>query len=238
MYKDHPRGCGEYARVCYFILRHEGSPPRVRGILDAIRYALDGLRITPAGAGNTAQVRTANANVEDHPRGCGEYTLNFVSQQGMHGSPPRVRGIRRLTGVIMEGMRITPAGAGNTRGAARCNRKGEDHPRGCGEYCPCCACAPDMRGSPPRVRGILAQSEAFHAYVGITPAGAGNTSATGTRIGCSEDHPRGCGEYSEGYLNVLTGQGSPPRVRGILGVVLKLRVKLRITPAGAGNTNR
>ena len=70
------------------------------------------------------------------------------------------------------------------------------------------------RGSPPRVRGKLADfSELFHA-VRITPACAGKTLvrlSLSTRI---KDHPRVCGENTNGLDEYIEGKGSPPRVRG------------------------
>ena len=71
---------------------------------------------------------------------------------------------------------------------------------------------------------------------GITPAGAGKT-VRGNRLPMrTRDHPRRCGEncleggFRQGAL------GSPPQVRGKLGVRARCRLHDRITPAGAGKT--
>ena len=94
------------------------------------------------------------------------------------------------------------------------------------------------RGSPPRVRGKLADfSELFHA-VRITPACAGKTLvrlSLSTRI---KDHPRVCGENTNGLDEYIEGKGSPPRVRGKLLRIQHIRQRGGITPACAGKTLR
>ena len=49
-----------------------GSPPQVRGKRSALGIAGGLLRITPAGAGKTAQQLADSAEYGDHPRRCGE----------------------------------------------------------------------------------------------------------------------------------------------------------------------
>ena len=49
-----------------------GSPPQVRGKLNAPEVRIADHRITPAGAGKTTQIRRHIAHNEDHPRRCGE----------------------------------------------------------------------------------------------------------------------------------------------------------------------
>ena len=50
---DHPRACGENVSFCSIISPFWGSPPRMRGKLKQIEWALDVLGITPAHAGKT-----------------------------------------------------------------------------------------------------------------------------------------------------------------------------------------
>ena len=73
---------------------------------------------------------------------------------------------------------------------------------------------------------------------GITPAGAGKTGVA-RRIQCRlQDHPRRCGENCK-YLSIgFFVLGSPPQVRGKRYSVKKGEKAVRITPAGAGKTNR
>ena len=52
----------------------------------------------------------------------------------------------------------------------------------------------------------------------------------------SWDHPRGCGENSVKKGEKAVSKGSPPRMRGKLASVLRVRGICGITPADAGKT--
>ena len=52
-WRAHPRIRGEYSGRSSWILRWVGSPPHSRGILQCPLYAVLGVRLTPAFAGNT-----------------------------------------------------------------------------------------------------------------------------------------------------------------------------------------
>ena len=69
---DHPRRCGENPNSRIVRAQQSGSPPQVRGKL--IEGIVKGIlnRITPAGAGKTAQIPPAVRPSKDHPRRCGE----------------------------------------------------------------------------------------------------------------------------------------------------------------------
>ena len=54
----------------------------------------------------------------------------------------------------------------------------------------------------------------------------------------STDHPRRCGENPPSKSTAVRQTGSPPQVRGKPAVILKLPLRPRITPAGAGKTSR
>ena len=89
---DHPRVCGENGALPVRHVLMEGSPPRVRGKLQAVPRGVLCERITPACAGKTACRQRLSARGKDHPRVCGE---NFKENQhfmDLTGSPPRVRG--------------------------------------------------------------------------------------------------------------------------------------------------
>ena len=112
--------------------------------------------------------------------------------------------------------RITPAGAGKTLQKILQERNVWDHPRRCGEN--------------------LYATEGVPLKYRITPAGAGKTADHDKRPDYAEDHPRRCGENLS-YLAVRgEGVGSPPQVRGKLGLCMHERFEKRITPAGAGKT--
>ncbi len=72
----------------------DGSPPRVRGIRHLHFNRHDSIRFTPAGAGNTGNLRSSSMRLSVHPRGCGEYLA--IPSEGLSDT------------------RFTPAGAGNT----------------------------------------------------------------------------------------------------------------------------
>ena len=86
------------------------------------------------------------------------------------------------------------------------------------------------------MRGILIEECAELIVAGITPAYAGNTSASNSATSASGDHPRVCGEYYNPILADKEMAGSPPRMRGI-PYSLFCRARFNgITPAYAGNT--
>ena len=70
----------------------------------------------------------------------------------------------------------------------------------------------------------------------ITPADAGKTQIRAIHNNFTEDHPRGCGENLYVQMMRCNFKGSPPRMRGKLGLPSKLSVLFRITPADAGKT--
>ena len=125
--------CGEQAVCLTSWCRMSGSPPRVRGtglnrgILQIVN------RITPACAGNSRQKTARRRSGWDHPRVCGEQSVQSLSPWASWGSPPRVRG----TGGPYQANRpyfgITPACAGNRKANNAEAKLNEDHPRVCGE---------------------------------------------------------------------------------------------------------
>ena len=86
------------------------------------------------------------------------------------------------------------------------------------------------------MRGTPFELFVFELNFQITPACAGNT-ITPTSANCLfTDHPRLCGEHRifQGFQVLVTG--SPPPVRGTPQEPRFDPVKVRITPACAGNT--
>ena len=171
-----------------------GSPPRVRGTEGRQGVSGNGLRITPACAGNSVGNATHVAVMEDHPRVCGEQSVMALRISYPVGSPPRVRGTEKDDGRQLLGQGITPACAGNSWIAAQFYTLTWDHPRVCGEQAQIEASKKNELGSPPRVRGTVAFSIVPTVCLGITPACAGNrsTALAGRRL--LADHPRVCGE--------------------------------------------
>ena len=112
---------------------------------------------------------------------------------------------------------ITPADAGKTHGYGQTRRRGQDHPRGCGEN----PVLHDFRavstGSPPRMRGKPTLNARYAGTVGITPADAGKTERQ--------------------FASEPVVAGSPPRMRGKRCVFKFGGMCDRITPADAGKTS-
>ena len=111
----------------------------------------------------------------DHPRRCGENLVLFRLRAVHMGSPPQVRGKRRLIDAAVIYAGITPAGAGKTRRSAARSLPPEDHPRRCGENDNDCPVYSTASGSPPQVRGKRLFRIIGVARRRITPAGAGKT---------------------------------------------------------------
>ena len=89
---------------------------------------------------------------------------------------------------------ITPADAGKTAAAVKKLALCQDHPRGCGENSTITLSCRKSIGSPPRMRGKLADERDFDVIFRITPADAGKTLSVRLTPSAFQDHPRGCGE--------------------------------------------
>ena len=131
---------------------------------------------------------------------------------------------------------ITPADAGKTRGRRGISARSKNHPRGCGENSFLLIWDLRWSGSPPRMRGKRTHISKTVIRPGITPADAGKTAPFYCLYVTTGDHPRGCGENLYQSLYKLLFSGSPPRMRGKLHSVQKIRQEFGITPADAGKT--
>ncbi len=186
----------------------------MRGKLSPAPSRISTCRITPAYAGKTVPVFGHRAHHRDHPRVCGENPQLRHLAQIQSGSPPRMRGKQPCTPSGTEWKRITPAYAGKTIPSVSRYLQGEDHPRVCGENARTPKSMPSDSGSPPRMRGKLKRQEVLKLDNRITPAYAGKTSCTFTRLQTTWDHPRVCGENMLALTMLPEGKGSPPRMRG------------------------
>lgn len=70
--KDHPRVCGEKKVMRGAKDKRMGSPPRMRGKACLLATGLHDLGITPAYAGKRQIILYRQAEIQDHPRVCGE----------------------------------------------------------------------------------------------------------------------------------------------------------------------
>ena len=110
------------------------------------------------------------------------------------------------------------------------------HPRGCGEHARKKEENQIYFGSSPRVRGTPGRRSGAVDRRRVIPAGAGNTAANVMPSPLPSGHPRGCGEHDLISPNTTAGFGSSPRVRGTRRAGGGPAVRLRVIPAGAGNT--
>ena len=157
-------------------------------------------------------------------------------ESGRHGSPPRVRGKLEERLDLRQQLRITPARAGKTSSQGRLSRRGEDHPRACGENVFPVMFSRSNCGSPPRVRGKRTDKQTQKPLKRITPARAGKTKNLTSLEQDEKDHPRACGENPQERLRIPGVPGSPPRVRGKLVPPSFSASRSWITPARAGKT--
>ena len=183
--KDHPRRCGENSHFILIVCVVVGSPPQVRGKLASVLRVRGICGITPAGAGKTGFSLLSLLRFEDHPRRCGENFDFTDAQLRGKGSPPQVRGKRRLSHLQRSQSGITPAGAGKTDGVRKRGEFAEDHPRRCGENPYVAGIVTCEAGSPPQVRGKLDRRMGAAAARRITPAGAGKTMTSRNLISCA-----------------------------------------------------
>ena len=175
--EDHPRRCGENIRWSHPERLRDGSPPQVRGKQDQTRSSVFASRITPAGAGKTYTLINCGFASEDHPRRCGENSIQLCCM-----------GIQ---------LWITPAGAGKTNWLTGISILNQDHPRRCGENRLCDRLSGAAGGSPPQVRGKRVPTGAAMPLPRITPAGAGKTQFRQCVFSSCQDHPRRCGENGQ-----------------------------------------
>ena len=187
--------CGDYQQPGNRRRRYKGSPPRVRGLQHINQIAKIGQRITPACAGTTREEHQHSSDAGDHPRVCGDYIFRYAETGTGVGSPPRVRGLRKIRLFLDSSAGITPACAGTTCIGIVLESLKWDHPRVCGDYFVMYAKTLIRSGSPPRVRGLRGSYELQAWFQGITPACAGTTLPLAHWRRACQNHPRVCGDY-------------------------------------------
>ena len=172
---DHPRSRGVYiADACSARMRL-GSSPLARGLLADYTIELREVRIIPARAGFTRQLKILAGALEDHPRSRGVYGTTTTSRLRRLGSSPLARGLRRARVRPGRPRRIIPARAGFTGCTPDVRMRSWDHPRSRGVYVPPKDVPPGNRGSSPLARGLRGLSALLGDMGGIIPARAGFT---------------------------------------------------------------
>ena len=209
-----PACAGQTQHFPVAMFRHAGSPPRVRGRRSRKEFGNDGPRFTPACAGQTCLPLWKNNAFTVHPRVCGADAKRTVFFYPANGSPPRVRGRQARRPLYLRVGRFTPACAGQTC-ALRASRSAfAVHPRVCGADVGRSRLAPEMDGSPPRVRGRRFAAGRSGRPARFTPACAGQTAKAAGGTAGRTVHPRVCGADGGRNRGNDAVAGSPPRVRG------------------------
>ena len=165
-----------------FFQRGCGSPPRVWGILVARDVFSVHQRFTPTRVGNTRFLIPPRKFHPVHPHACGEYTSRYFSVRGAFGSPPRVWGIRKIGLADQASVRFTPTRVGNTIARRSSIALAAVHPHACGEYADLTEIVVTLRGSPPRVWGILPCAAFQSRALRFTPTRVGNTISRARRF--------------------------------------------------------
>ena len=131
---------------------------------------------------------------------------------------------------------ITPAYAGKSHCFAVPRVDVKDHPRLCGEKMVRCFKCGNSPGSPPPMRGKVAQFYFSQIVYRITPAYAGKSLPLLSSMCISEDHPRLCGEKGSSVPGGDCFWGSPPPMRGKGELPCPVNGLNGITPAYAGKS--
>ena len=172
---DHPRICGEKLTLPPLPRLAIGSPPHMRGKGVHFSHNKTPFRITPAYAGKSSRLPSAEKFERDHPRICGEKPLKACPGRTITGSPPHMRGKGKACRAHAAVRRITPAYAGKSTDwlKTRCGHR--DHPRICGEKLLRPMSKGWLRGSPPHMRGKENHFAVNPQVDRITPAYAGKS---------------------------------------------------------------
>ena len=157
-----------------------GSPPRMRGKVMAYAFSILLMGITPAYAGKSWKCQYRTRWKWDHPRVCGEKTLQNPRFPRRGGSPPRMRGKADVGCSFLHIRGITPAYAAKSELHADPDAERQDHPRVCGEKTGRSGGCSSVKGSPPRMRGKAPRPPPRSAPSGITPAYAGKSYCVGS----------------------------------------------------------
>ena len=131
--------------------------------------------------------------------------------------------------------KVHPVSVGNMKRLLELLAGTTFHPRIRGEYiCPKKTDAPSI-GSPSHPRGISVELKKDEFALRFTPASAGNMFLYNRCWPLMRVHPRIRGEYGQFVLYEGSTWGSPPHPRGICDMGWCFGIKIRFTPASAGN---
>ena len=152
------------------------------------------------------------------------------------GSSLRVRGAASIVGGALQGVGIIPAHAGSSILNAGTVELGRDHPRACGEQALTRGELAAVGGSSPRVRGAVRVHRRNERRPGIIPACAGSRRSRRRTSTSARDHPRAGGEQEWRHTLSFGTQGSSPRMRGAVLLIVTSPLDSGIIPACAGSS--
>ena len=132
--------------------------------------------------------------------------------------------------------RLIPTYAGNTRTPCLPTSRQTAHPHVCGEHEVDVIIVFLKGGSSPRMRGTLTSWYSEDRRGRLIPTYAGNTRTPRSMPGVTSAHPHVCGEHHIYPSQVVTGQGSSPRMRGTPHLGRNPARRSRLIPTYAGNT--
>ena len=173
--RDHPRRCGEHCACPAMIAVALGSSPQMRGAQHRDCTKQPRGRIIPADAGSTKSSPWWARPSWDHPRRCGEHSVQCCRFCLFRGSSPQMRGARPLAGPGVPPHGIIPADAGSTGEVVIVGAVVLDHPRRCGEHYWGHLLLEPIPGSSPQMRGAPSGAQVGAAQTWIIPADAGST---------------------------------------------------------------
>ena len=215
LHQDHPRLCGEKGEKRAETLLNQGSPPPMRGKVDAsvsdenkkrdhprlcgekLLFVIDEAQVLgspPPMRGKDILTILLKLQRQDHPRLCGEKGTPLSQRPLTLGSPPPMRGKAVISVNRFVVIGITPAYAGKRSILYDAIDTMRDHPRLCGEKAKQSICFAVDTGSPPPMRGKGPTAVSQVVGSRITPAYAGKSLTCWNCYICTWDHPRLCGE--------------------------------------------
>ena len=232
----HPHVCGEILEEDVANAARDGSPPRVWGNLKDVGIVFEGQRFTPTCVGKSWCTLAPQSCLPVHPHVCGE--IEAIPQQTtrVSGSPPRVWGNLDLGNNVIEHRRFTPTCVGKSARILWQAAMTTVHPHVCGEIYQRQQALRLHRGSPPRVWGNLGTIKFDLHPIRFTPTCVGKSSNPETCFSRFAVHPHVCGEIVAIAESQQADDGSPPRVWGNLGAILRTDAPLRFTPTCVGKS--
>ena len=197
-------------------LRQRAGPQRICSRQKSIRSgtARDSFSQTPHMRGKVVMFIAIRTAQRITPACAGKKQQSALGDFSGKGSPPHMRGKENVQRNMLDGVGITPAYAGKRLAATSKPSPAQDHPRMCGEK-------PDRilwehwkEGSPPRMRGKVANGAWDLGTQSITPACAGKRSAASCCGRTMRDHPHVCGEKFNFFHYASIKSGITPACAG------------------------